>query len=113
MVVIGGCQGAFSDGEMRPHAHYNPQGCPLSLKDLQVRAQHVALSKSLELLKPEIVDLRTTANPPEEDAIEVIISEPILNDAALVVIASPLHSLADKAGCLQKFAATKFPDRHL
>ena len=113
MVVIGGCQGAFADGEMRPHAHYNPQSCPLPLKDLQVKAPHVALSKSLELPKPEIVDLRTTANSPDEDAIEVIISEPILNDAALVVIASPLHSLADKAGCLQKFAATKFPDRHL
>ncbi len=37
----------------------------------------------------------------------------MLSDAALVVIASPLHSLAHKALCLQEFAAAKFPDKHL
>ena len=36
---------------------------------------------------------------------------PVFKEAALVVLASPLHSHAQKARCLQTLAAAKFPDR--
>ena len=41
MAVIGGCKDAGAGGEMRLQTHYNGQNCPLPLRELQVKAQHV------------------------------------------------------------------------
>jgi hypothetical protein len=110
LVVIGGCQDAASVcGEMRPHAHYNGFGCPLPLRELQVRARHVDVSPRDGLASP-LVDQRAAPDAPETGAISAIVEDTIFKEAALVVLASPLHSHTKKALFLQRFAAAKFPD---
>ena len=61
MAVIGGCKDAGPGGEMRPHAHYNGLGCPLPLRELQVKAGHVDESPSEYDLGPPIDDKRAAS----------------------------------------------------
>jgi hypothetical protein len=113
LVVIGGCQDAASvSGEMRPHAHYNSQRCPLPLRELQARARHVNESPGDGLANP-LVDQRAAPDAPETGAISAIVANPLFKEAALVVLASPLHSHTKKAVFLQRLAAAKFPDQPL
>jgi hypothetical protein len=64
-------------------------------------------------LGPPIDDQRAAPEPPEKDAIVAISNVPAFKEAALVVLASPLHSHAQKAWYLQTFASAKFPDQPL
>ena len=109
LVVIGGCQDAASvSGEMRPHAHYNSQRCPLPLRELQARARHVNESPG-DGPDQALHDQRTAPDPLETGAISAIVADPLFKDAALVVLASPLHRPTQKSFVLAEICSHEVP----